>query len=91
VANSATATSGSMSVNTSLNKVTWTASGPLPTGSVTRISFQVKLNTGTTSSPFISLATMQATGTVQNSKTAQAFLVQSAPTVKKIYMPMIKR
>jgi len=91
VANSATATSGSMSVNTSLNKVTWTAGGPLPIGSVTRISFQVKLNTGTTSSPFISLATMQATGTVQNSKTAQAVLVQSAPTVKKIYMPMIKR
>jgi uncharacterized repeat protein (TIGR01451 family) len=91
VANSASATSGSLNVNTSLNKITWTASGPLPIGSVTRISFQVKLNTGTTNSPFISLATMQATGTVQNFKTAQAVLNPLLITGTKIYMPMIKR
>jgi uncharacterized repeat protein (TIGR01451 family) len=89
VANSATATSGNLNVNTGLNKITWAAGGPLPIGSVTRISFQAKLN-GTASGPFTSTATMQATGTVPNVETAQAFLVGPL-TSGKIYMPLIIR
>jgi uncharacterized repeat protein (TIGR01451 family) len=91
VANSATATSGALNVNTGLSKITWTAGGPLPIGSVTRISFQVKLNSTTANTIFASTATMQATGTVPNVATAQSNLVQSAPSGKILYMPIIMR
>ncbi len=90
VANSAAATSGNLNVNTGLNKINWTAGGPLPIGSVTRISFQAKLD-GTGNGPFTSTATMQATGTALNSLTAQAHLVQSSPSGKIIYLSIIVR
>jgi len=91
VPNSATATSGALNVNTGLSKITWTASGPLPIGSVTRISFQAKLDSTTANTIFTSTATMQATGTVPNVATAQSNLVGPAPTGKTIYMPIIVR
>jgi uncharacterized repeat protein (TIGR01451 family) len=91
VANSATATSGNLNVNTGLSKITWTASGPLPIGSVTRISFQAKLDSTTANTIFTSTATMQATGTVPYIASAQSNLVGPAPTGTKIYMPIIVR
>jgi uncharacterized repeat protein (TIGR01451 family) len=91
VANSAAATSGTLNVNTGLNKITWTAGGPLPIGSVTRISFQVKLDSTTTSGTFTSVATMQANGTVPNVETAQSVFAQSAPSKTFIYLPIIVR
>jgi uncharacterized repeat protein (TIGR01451 family) len=90
VANSATATSGSLNVNTALNTITWAASEPLAIGSVTRISFQVKLNSAIASSVLISTATMQADGLVPNVQTAQASFTQSAPGVTRLYLAMIR-
>jgi uncharacterized repeat protein (TIGR01451 family) len=91
VANSAAATSGALNVNTGLNKISWTAGGPLPIGSVTRISFQVKLDSTTTSGTFTSVATMQANGTVPNVETAQSVFAQSAPSKIFIYLPIVER
>jgi uncharacterized repeat protein (TIGR01451 family) len=91
VVNSAAATSGGLNVSTGLNKITWTAGGPLPIGSVTRISFQVKLNSTTTVGPFISTATMQASGTMSNVQTARAQFVQASSSKRFIYLPIIIR
>jgi uncharacterized repeat protein (TIGR01451 family) len=91
VANSATATSGSISINAALNKITWAAAGPLPIGSVTRISFQARVNSTTTSGFVTSIATMQATGSVPNVETARSAVAVSAPPKKLVYLPLLAR
>jgi len=91
VANSAAATSGNLNVNTALNTIAWTASEPLAIGSVTRISFQVKLGSTTVNSVFSSTATMQADGFVPNVKTAQASFTQSAPGTIYLYLAAMRR
>jgi uncharacterized repeat protein (TIGR01451 family) len=91
VANSAAATSGNLNVNTALNTITWTASEPLAIGSVTRISFQVKLGSTTVNSVLISTATIQADGFIPNVKTAQASFSQSAPSTKYVYLSAVLR
>ncbi len=91
VANSAAATSGNLNVNTALNTITWTASEPLAIGSVTRISFQVKLGSTTVNSVLSSTATIQADGFVPNIKTAQASFSQSAPSTMYIYLATVLR
>jgi uncharacterized repeat protein (TIGR01451 family) len=91
VANSASATSGSLNVSTALNTITWTAAGPLPIGSVTRISFQAKLGATIANSVLSSTATIQAEGLVPTVKTAQASFSQSAPTTLRVYLAVLKR
>ncbi|HEU5102486.1 MAG TPA: hypothetical protein VFU22_25860, partial [Roseiflexaceae bacterium] len=91
VANSASATSGILNVNTALNTISWTASAPLAIGSVTRISFQAKLSGTITSSVLNSTATIQAAGLVPNIKTAQASFSQSAPSTTYLYLAVLKR
>src|SRR5262249_7862067 len=90
VANSATATSGNLNVNTALNTITWTASGPLAIGSVTRISFQARLGSTITSGVLSSTATMQADGLVPNAKIAQSAFSQSAPSTRYLYVSLLQ-
>jgi uncharacterized repeat protein (TIGR01451 family) len=91
VANSAAATRGNLNVNTALNTITWMASEPLAIGSVTRISFQVKLGSTTVNSVLSSTATIQADRFVPNVKTAQASFSQSAPSTMYIYLAAMLR
>jgi uncharacterized repeat protein (TIGR01451 family) len=91
VANSATATSGNLNVNTALNTITWTANEALAIGSVTHISFQVKLGNTSTNSILSSTARLQADGFVPNVKTAQASFSQSAPGTRYLYLAVTLR
>jgi len=91
VASSAAATSGNLNVNTALNTITWTASEPLAIGSVTHISFQVKLGSTTVSSILSSTATMVADGFIPNVKTALANFSPSQLQTQYVYLPSILR
>jgi uncharacterized repeat protein (TIGR01451 family) len=90
-AGSAAATSGSLTVNTAPNTITWNASGPLPIGTVVRISFRAKVASAIAGSIFTSRATLQATGTLPIDKIAQASFVQAQPDKLYLYLPITRR
>ena len=90
VANSAVASRGSVTVNTALNSMTWSAGAPLPIGTVVTISFRAKVGTAITGG-YLSKATLQADGTAPIIKTAVTSLVQSAPNSRRLYIPVARR
>jgi uncharacterized repeat protein (TIGR01451 family) len=91
VAGSATASSGALSLNTTLNKLTWTAGAPLPAGTVVRITFKAKLSSTIVKSTYMSTATLRAAGTVPNVKTALATFNQFSPDRKYYFLPLINK
>jgi uncharacterized repeat protein (TIGR01451 family) len=90
VPNSAVASSGTATVNTALNTITWTAAGPLPIGATARVAFRAQIGSTISTSVFLSKATLQAATTAQIEKTAQSSFVQSVPTKRFMYLPMIR-
>lgn len=90
VANSASATGGTLSVNPALNTISWTAGGSLPIGSVVNITFRVKAM-NTASSGYASKATLLADGNAPIDKTATAGFFQAAPDGRTIYIAITRR
>jgi uncharacterized repeat protein (TIGR01451 family) len=91
VAGSAAASRGALAVNTTLNKLTWTAGAPLPAGTIVRITFKAKLSPTVLRGQYSSTATMRANGTVPNVETAVVRFNQFSPDRKYYFMPIIQK
>ncbi|MEN9934912.1 MAG: hypothetical protein RLZZ387_1491 [Chloroflexota bacterium] len=73
IAGSASAPSGSFTINSFVNQIQWTAAAPIAPDTVVPVSFQVQVGSGFANGAAIeSQATVQATGTLPNIETAQA-------------------